>query len=439
MSTATIARVRSVIASSTALTSRLSVRGSTSAKTGTAPSTMKQFAVATKEIGDVITSSPRPRPAMWQSRWRPAVPLETAAANGAPTRSANSSSKRSIIGPSESRPERSTSRTSSSSRSSRYGRERGIKEVLSSLGARREGVLQPVLVALGTPAHRVQVSLLQLERHGPDADLDVVHAPDGRHLGGGAAHEDLVGDHEVGPDEVPLLDDVAEVAGDVDHRLARDAGKDRHGDRRRRDLAVADDEDVLAGAVRHVALGGEQDRLVVAGAVRLGDGEHRVEVDAGRLGDVRYDVRADPLPGGDLGADPVAEAILAEVRAPRPAHDHALHGVLAGGDAELAVAEEADRAQVALGKAVRLDELEAGRAEVLERERQRHREQARRVLQAPEVVRQAEDRRALVGLVAADALEDARPVVQAVGSDMDRRVGPVDELAVHPDLLGLLH
>ena len=46
---------------------------------------------------------------------------------------------------------------------------------------------------------------------------------------------------------------------------------------------------------------------------------------------------------------------------------------------------------------------------------------------------------ALVGLVAADALEDARAVVQPVRADVDRRIGPVDELAVHPDLLGLAH
>ena len=44
-----------------------------------------------------------------------------------------------------------------------------------------------------------------------------------------------------------------------------------------------------------------------------------------------------------------------------------------------------------------------------------------------------------VGLVGADPLEDARAVVQAVRADVDGRVGPVDELAVHPDLLRLAH
>ena len=42
-------------------------------------------------------------------------------------------------------------------------------------------------------------------------------------------------------------------------------------------------------------------------------------------------------------------------------------------------------------------------------------------------------------VVAADPFEDASAVVKSVHADVDLRVGPVDELAVHPDLLGLLH
>ena len=56
------------------------MRASMSAKTGFAPSKMKQLAEATKEYGDVITSSPGPMPAIRQARCSPAVPLETAAA-----------------------------------------------------------------------------------------------------------------------------------------------------------------------------------------------------------------------------------------------------------------------------------------------------------------------------------------------------------------------
>ena len=71
MSTATIAFVRSVIAASTAAGSRLSVRGSTSAKTGVAPSKMKQFAEETNESGEVIASSPGPSPAMRAQQVQP--------------------------------------------------------------------------------------------------------------------------------------------------------------------------------------------------------------------------------------------------------------------------------------------------------------------------------------------------------------------------------
>ena len=79
MSTATIAFVRSVTAASTAAGSRLNVCGSMSAKTGVAPSYIAQFADATNEYGDVITSSPGPTPASRMQRWSPAVPDETAA------------------------------------------------------------------------------------------------------------------------------------------------------------------------------------------------------------------------------------------------------------------------------------------------------------------------------------------------------------------------
>ncbi len=129
MSTATIAFVRSVIAASTAAGSRLSVRGSMSANTGVAPSYIAQFAEATNEYGDVITSSPGPTPAIRMQRCSPAVPDETAAQCGASTASAKSSSNRGPVGPSESQPERSTSSTSSSSRSSIHGDERPICRV----------------------------------------------------------------------------------------------------------------------------------------------------------------------------------------------------------------------------------------------------------------------------------------------------------------------
>src|SRR5436190_447164 len=273
MSTATTAFVRSVIAASTAAGSRFSVRGSTSAKTGEAPSKMKQFADATNETGDVIASSPGPSPAMWQSRCRPAVPLESAAAYGAPTRSATRSSKRSIVGPRESRPERSTSSTSSSSRSPIQGRASGISfraGVAGSRVSRAErgdklatrkmrqhfsglsfcgralGVLEPLRPALAAPAHGVEVRRLELERHGPHPELDIVDLAQRRHLGGGAAHEGLVGEVEIGANQALLDDPVAEILRDLSHWVACDARQDRGREIWRVDDAILDDEDVFA-------------------------------------------------------------------------------------------------------------------------------------------------------------------------------------------------
>src|SRR5438874_4738458 len=319
MSTATRAFVRGVTAASTAAGSRFSVRRSTSAKTGVAPPKMKQFALEANEIGDVIASSPGPSPAMCASRWRPAVPLETAATYGAPMRSASSSSKRSIVGPSESRPERSTSRTSSSSRSSNSGRASGISRTdvpgrppltaggaglrggltslaagcgarvacthnlccparralasfasaapgtpegrCSSLGGRGRGVLEPLGPALAAAARGIQVVLLDLERDRPDADLDVIDRPQRRHLGGRPGHERLVGEVEVRADQRLLVHAVAEVLRDLDHGVARDSRQDRGREIGREELAVLDEEDVLARAVGDEPVAGQQDRL----------------------------------------------------------------------------------------------------------------------------------------------------------------------------------
>src|SRR4029079_19109864 len=110
---------------------------------------------------------------------------------------------------------------------------------------------------------------------------------DRRYLGGSAAHEDLVGEIEVGADQVLLDDAVPEILWDLDHGVARESRQDRRGEVRRVHDTVLDDEDVLSRAVGDVTVLRQQDRLLVPGTVRLRNGEHRVDVDAGRLRDVR--------------------------------------------------------------------------------------------------------------------------------------------------------
>ena len=88
---------------------------------------------------------------------------------------------------------------------------------------------------------------------------------------------------------------------------------------------------------------------------------------------------------------------------------------------------------------MRRDELERRLAQLLAVERDRHVVELGRLEQAVDVVGVAEDRRADLGVVAADALEDAGAVVQAVREHVDLRVLPGDELPVHPDEVRLLH
>ena len=129
--------MRSPTAGPAAAGSRSSVTGSTSQKTGIAPSYSRQLAEATKLNGLVITSSPGPQPSARTPRCRAAVPEETATASSTPSQAAKSRSKRSSTGPSDSRPERRTSSTSSSSRAPRSGLASGIGS--GWLTRRREG------------------------------------------------------------------------------------------------------------------------------------------------------------------------------------------------------------------------------------------------------------------------------------------------------------
>ena len=120
-----------------------SVRSSMSQKTGTACSYSRQFADATKLSGVVTTSSPALQPSARTARCSAAVPLDTATASSLPTQDAKSRSKRSSIGPKDSRPERSTSCTSSSSRGPTSGRASGICSLRhrgGETGASRAGV-----------------------------------------------------------------------------------------------------------------------------------------------------------------------------------------------------------------------------------------------------------------------------------------------------------
>src|SRR5215210_1494279 len=138
--------VRSPTAAAAASGSIVRATGSMSQKTGVAPSYSRQFEEATKLSGVVTTSSPSPQPRARTPRWRAAVPLETATAKPSPSQVAKPCSNCSSFGPRESEPERTTSRSSCSSRGPRSGCASGICSFTrrAGLGTRLEGVLERV-------------------------------------------------------------------------------------------------------------------------------------------------------------------------------------------------------------------------------------------------------------------------------------------------------
>ena len=154
----------------------------------------------------------------------------------------------------------------------------------------------------------------------------------------------------------------------------------------------------------------------------------------------RDGVRPDAPERRDHDADTVHERVLAEVGAPLPGGDgeERLRGQRV--EPHLAVLQEDRRADVAAALVpVRADGLEDGGVDLVRAERDlvERRVDLGALEQPLAVLVEPEDRGTAVGPVGADALEHAVAVVEGRREDVDGRVVPVDELAVHPDLVGL--
>src|ERR1035441_9969652 len=117
--------------------------------------------------------------------------------------------------------------------------------------------VEPFAVALGATMDRVAEGALEQPRDITGlagADLVVVHLDHGHQLGGGAGHEHLVGQVELGARDVALHDRVAEVGGELHDRAAGDPVEDRVVVPGRDDLPAGEDVDVLARPLAHVAV-----------------------------------------------------------------------------------------------------------------------------------------------------------------------------------------
>ncbi len=141
-------------------------------------------------------------------------------------------------------------------------------------------------------------------------------------------------------------------------------------------------------------------------------------------------------PAGDLHAHALGCGVVAEVRTPWPARDGDVDRARQRVEPHLAVAVVRDRSHVTRGQPGRAHRVLRRLHQLVDRVRNLHHHDLRGVEQPCDVLGETEHRRAPLGLVGADALEDARAVVQRVREDVNPRVRPRDELTVHPDLLG---
>src|SRR3954451_9442699 len=299
--------------------------------------------------------------------------------------------------------------------------------------------LVPGFVPIEPPCRDLPVELDQAPRHVTGltaAHLPVVDLDDRDELGGGSGEEQLVGEVEVAARQRLLPDLDAFVARERHDRVAGDAGELTVDERRGDEQTVEDGEDVRAGTLGDPSVRRQHDRLVVAGLERGDLGERRVDVLPGRLARRRDGVVADALPARDVHPAALLCGVGAEVGAPRPAGDRGDGLARQGVEPHLAVTEVEQWPDVALVDLVDPDELFGGFDQLLRRPRRLHEVQVRRPEEPVDVLGQPEDRGATVSRVRAHALEDAPPVVEGGVEDVDRRVVPVDELAVHPDLLG---
>ena len=199
-------------------------------------------------------------------------------------------------------------------------------------------------------------------------------------------------------------------------------------------IAVADEEDVLSAAFADVAGDVERDPFGVAVGDRFHLDERGVRVVRGALRHRRQGVGRHARPGGDLHVAAFLERLFAEVGAPVPQHDRGVDGTGERVHAERFVAAIEDRTDVARLHLVRANRVEDGILPARQVERILHPVDLRGVLQPLHVRVEPEAGRSLRRGVAAGAFEHAAAVVDDVRGDVDGRVLPRHQLAVHPDL-----
>ena len=244
-----------------------------------------------------------------------------------------------------------------------------------------------------------------------------------RDLGGRAREERLVGDVDVVASESSRDDLVSQFTRERDHRVARDPHQGG-GDFGLKNLAILDDEDVLARALCNESVDVQQQGLVIAVFHRFLVGQNGVGVGGGELGARHGDVDVMACERCGLHAYALLDGFLAQVGTPRPGGDRHMYRGTLGRDAHLLRAVEGDRAHIAGLQLVGAHDFLLRLHQRLEAVGNLHHVDVRRVEHALGMLLQAEDRRAFRGLVGAQAFEDPEAVMQRMGEDVDGRGSP---------------
>src|SRR6185312_789089 len=238
-------------------------------------------------------------------------------------------------------------------------------------------------------------------------DLLAVHRADRCYFGGGAAHEDLVGEVKVFAGQVAFDHGNAVVARQRDDGIAGDAVEERGADRRGVQRAVENEEHVFARAFTEQSGGRERDAFAEAALARFTRDQLAGQIIARGLCARGNRVGRKALPARHARGNASLQGFRSEVRTHRPTGDGQADRRVRG-DAETAESAERARTQVGLFEAVLLQDFVAGGGGFLDGKRQRHVVDARRVVQALHVRGEPENRAALRRLVAANAFEHRR-------------------------------
>src|ERR1700722_7519581 len=141
-------------------------------------------------------------------------------------------------------------------------------------------------------------------------------------------------------------------------------------------------------------------------------------------------------PRRDLHSYTLFETVGAEVRAPGPYADHDVGRRTHRVHAHLAVAEVDQRTDVAtVVHFVHAHGVDDGVAEFIQGVGNVDHQDLATTKESLHVLAESKDSHTLGRLVGTDTFEGAHSVVQGVTEYMGRRVLPVDQGAVHPDLL----